>query len=132
MSEGARGKAQPLPRRPGAASRSTILPCLPTQSPSWSANRCHPLRKGAFPSSSRSGRETAASLYNPPMPPGPIAELIRLTEADIADFEVRMRQVPPAYQPGDLEPLWQGLRGYTLPWEGRPSYWLRGEREKAE
>lgn len=36
-----------------------------------------------------------------PMLSNPIAEVVRLAEADIIAFEARMREVIPAYGPGD-------------------------------
>ena len=55
----------------------------------------------------------------------------RLTEADIADFEARMRQVPPAYQPSDRVYLHGEVFEVTsYQREGMPGYWLR-EKEKA-
>jgi len=35
------------------------------------------------------------------MLPDPVAEAVRLAEADILAFEERMREVIPAYRPGD-------------------------------
>jgi hypothetical protein len=65
------------------------------------------------------------------MPPDPIAESVRLGEADIALFEARMREVIPAYQQGDRVELHGEVfevSGYQR--EEMPGYWLRGETEK--
>lgn len=43
----------------------------------------------------------ATGTIQSPHAPDPISEAARLVEADIADFEARMREVTPAYQRGD-------------------------------
>jgi hypothetical protein len=65
------------------------------------------------------------------MPPDPVSELLRLVEADIADFEARMRAVVPAYRVGDRVEIYGELfhvSGFTQ--EGMPGYWLSGERRE--
>ena len=67
----------------------------------------------------------------PPCSPTQSPKSCRLTEADIADFEARMRQVPPAYQPSDRVYLHGEVFEVTsYQREGMPGYWLR-EKEKA-
>ena len=69
--------------------------------------------------------------YNLPMTPDSIFEVVRLAEADIADFEARMRRVTPAYQRGDrVELHGEVFEVSSYQREGMPGYWLRGETEK--
>jgi hypothetical protein len=64
------------------------------------------------------------------MPLDPIAELARLTEADIAAFEARMRKVIPTYQPGDrVELHGEVFEVVSYQKEGMPGYWLKRESE---
>lgn len=64
------------------------------------------------------------------MRPDPLAELLRLTEADIAQFEAKMRAVPPTYQPGDRVELHGEMFEVTsYQGEGMPGYWLRSKEE---
>lgn len=61
----------------------------------------------------------------------PIEEVVRLAEADILAFEARMREVIPAYLPGDRVELHREefeVSGYHR--EGMPGYWLKGSREE--
>jgi len=65
------------------------------------------------------------------MLPDPIAESIRLVEADILAFEARMREVIPAYRPGDRVDLHgEEFEVSSYQREGMPGYWLKGSREE--
>lgn len=64
------------------------------------------------------------------MRPNSIEELIRLTEADIAHFESRMREVPPSCQPGDMVALHgEVFSVISYQRDGMPGYWLRSKDE---
>ena len=64
------------------------------------------------------------------MLPDPIAEAVRLPEADILAFEARMREVIPAYQSGDrVELHGDEFEVSSYQREGMPGYWLRGTKE---
>jgi hypothetical protein len=56
----------------------------------------------------------------------PVAELVRLAEDDIADFETRMREVEPFYRVGDrVQLLGEVCEVAAYEWHGMPGYWLR-------
>jgi hypothetical protein len=66
------------------------------------------------------------------MPPISIDEWLRLTEADIADFEARMRRVSPAYAVGDrVELHGEVFEVASFQPDGMPGYWLKRPREDA-
>jgi hypothetical protein len=53
--------------------------------------------------------------------------VFRLAEADILAFEARMREVIPAYRPGDrVELLGEEFEVSSYHREGMPGYWLKG------
>lgn len=55
-----------------------------------------------------------------------VAELVRLAEAEIAAFEVRMRMVVPLYEVGDrLELHGEVFEVAGFEREGMPGYWLK-------
>jgi len=88
------------------------------------------VQQGGQGGASRRFRIKCLAFYNFPMTPDPISEAVRLAKAAIADFEVRMREVTPAYQRGDRVELHGEVfevSGYQR--EGMPGYWLRGETE---
>jgi hypothetical protein len=61
------------------------------------------------------------------MNPDPVAELIRLTQADIVAFMARMREVPPAFCLGNRVKLHgEEFEISSYHPEGMPGYWLRG------
>jgi hypothetical protein len=66
-----------------------------------------------------------------PMLPDSIAEAVHLAGADILAFGARMREVIPAYRPGDRVELHGEkfeVSGYHR--EGMPGYWLKLEIEE--
>lgn len=59
-----------------------------------------------------------------------VAEAVRLTETDILAFEARMREVIPAYRPGDWVALYgEEFEVSSYQREGMPGYWLKGTKE---
>jgi hypothetical protein len=64
--------------------------------------------------------------------PDPVSDLVLLAEADIKAFEARMREVVPAYQPGDrVVLLGEVFEVAQFQREGMPGYWLgRSAREE--
>jgi hypothetical protein len=68
----------------------------------------------------------ASVRYDPSMPLEVVAELLRLGEADIVDFEARMREVAPAYDVGDRVELYgEGFEVAEVQREGMAGYWLK-------
>ena len=60
----------------------------------------------------------------------PLAELLRLTEADIAQFEAKLRAVHPTYHPGQKVELHGDMfEVISYQGEGMPGYWLRSKEE---
>ena len=65
------------------------------------------------------------------MLPDPIAEAVRLAEADIIAFEARMREVTPACRPGDRGDLHgEEFEVSSYHRQGMPGYWLNGSKEE--
>ena len=65
------------------------------------------------------------------MHPDPITKAVHLAEADILAFEVRMREVIPAYRPGDRVDLHgEEFEVSSYQREGMPGYWLKGSKEE--
>jgi hypothetical protein len=61
----------------------------------------------------------------------PIAEAIRLTEVDILAFEARMREVIPAYRPGDRVELYgEEFEVSSYHREEMPGLWLKRSGEE--
>jgi len=71
-------------------------------------------------------------LYDLPMPSDTAAELLRLAEKEIVDFEARMREVMPVYEPGDRVELYgEVFEVMSFQREGMPGYWLRRSGKEA-
>lgn len=65
------------------------------------------------------------------MLPDPVAEAVRLAEADIIAFEARMREVIPAYHPADrVELHGEEFEVFSYQREGMLGYWLKGSKEE--
>jgi hypothetical protein len=65
------------------------------------------------------------------MRPNTISDLLRLVEADIADFEARMRAVVPAYGVGDRVELHdEAFEISTMEESEMPGYWLKKQRRE--
>ena len=57
--------------------------------------------------------------------------MVRLAEVDTIAFEARMREVIPAYRPGDRVELYgEEFEVSSYHREGMPGYWLKGSEEE--